>query len=522
MSKMINTFLLKDFVISHALGLRDLIITAETDGYQAMYNILVRHHPNLSNKHKVQTVYPQQGANNSFASHVKQVQQYLAAERARGTEYTDQEVLALTIRTLHDKYTTEFLNKAEKETSCSDPSFKLPFELRLCAVSATFTEWAEELGLQYSPSATTQKKVINKIESEEQEAQVSDDIIDVMAETYVNRINDDPSAPRCDFCGLPHMGQTCHKLINVAVGNRIFKQRPQLERQILAENAMFPTFTRRNQQSGRGRGNHRPSHSGGRGDNRRTWSQNNGGKGQGRGRSNKNRGTDTRARRIHSLAEEIAKLQLDEATDWDVDENEEEIKQIFDKDKTPREYIRMFQLEDLELEAAFLDDDDSITVMTSNDLQVFDNEMEDMGLALEPRSGGILSIHPVMDHDADPYDPFRQHMLQSDEMSLEAEQQQHEVNRIQGSDQTFQVDNGSATTTTPFSHLVSGYTEYPLNKRPTLTSATQHTIQSHGKGRIQFETNLEGRKKIVTKVTPGIAHNIVSPAHHLEANKDRY
>ena len=59
MSKMINTFLLKDFVVSNALGLSDLIITAETDGYQALYNILVRHHPNLSNKHKVQTVYPQ-------------------------------------------------------------------------------------------------------------------------------------------------------------------------------------------------------------------------------------------------------------------------------------------------------------------------------------------------------------------------------------------------------------------------------------------------------------------------------
>lgn len=138
---MINTFLLKDFVVSHTLGLSDLIIVAKTDVYQTLYNILVRHHPNLSNKHKVHTVYPQQGANDSFALHIKQVKHYLVAEHARGRDYTDQEVLALTIRTLYDKYKSELLNKAEKEKSCADPSFKLPFELRLCAFLSTFTEW---------------------------------------------------------------------------------------------------------------------------------------------------------------------------------------------------------------------------------------------------------------------------------------------------------------------------------------------------------------------------------------------
>ena len=75
--------------------------------------------------------------------------------------------------------------------------------------------------------------------------QVSDDIIDVLAETYVNRIRDDPSAPRCEFFSLPHLGQKFHNIINVAVANKILKQRLQLEKQILAENSTFPIFKRR-------------------------------------------------------------------------------------------------------------------------------------------------------------------------------------------------------------------------------------------------------------------------------------
>ena len=101
---MINTFLLNDMVISHTLGLRSLIIMDKTEGYQALYNILVKHHPNLTTKHKVHTIYPVQEENKSFISHVKQVQQYLSAERSRCRDYTDQEVLALTISTLHNKF----------------------------------------------------------------------------------------------------------------------------------------------------------------------------------------------------------------------------------------------------------------------------------------------------------------------------------------------------------------------------------------------------------------------------------
>ena len=99
-SKMINMFLLKDMVISHMLGLRNFIVTSVTDRYQVLYNILVKHHPNLTTKYKVQNIYPAQAENNSFAFHVKQVKQYISAERSPGRDYTDQEVLALTIRTL--------------------------------------------------------------------------------------------------------------------------------------------------------------------------------------------------------------------------------------------------------------------------------------------------------------------------------------------------------------------------------------------------------------------------------------
>ena len=81
----------------------------------------------------------------------------------------------------------------------------------------------------------TKGVLVHSIDNDNNDMQVSNDIINVLAETYVNRIKDNPSAPRCEFCRLLYMVQKCHKLINVAVANRILNQHPQLERQIIAE-----------------------------------------------------------------------------------------------------------------------------------------------------------------------------------------------------------------------------------------------------------------------------------------------
>ena len=100
-------------------------------------------------------------------------------------------------------------------------------------------------------------------------------------------------------------------------------------------------------------------------------------------------------------------------------------------------------------------------------------------------------------------------MLQSDDQNNFGEQIDQAVNRVQGSTMTFQVDNGSATTTTPHEKLVDDYKLYPENKRPTLTSATQHSIQSLGKGIVGFEASSGKQERFTSKVTPGILHNIL-------------
>ena len=56
--------------------------------------------------------------------------------------------------------------------------------------------------------------------------------------------------------------------------------------------------------------------------------------------------------------------------------------------------------------------------------------MNDMGMNLDPRAGGVIGINSVMEHDADPYDPFELHMLQSDDHDKHDEHSDWVVNRI--------------------------------------------------------------------------------------------
>lgn len=107
------------------------------------------------------------------------------------------------------------------------------------------------------------------------------------------------------------------------------------------------------------------------------------------------------------------------------------------------------------METTFFDDDDSVTMLSHNDVGHFDQEMTGMCLTLETRAGDVTYIHTVMDNYAYPYDPFTMHMLQSDELQLHNEvSDASTVNCIQTSEFTFQVNKGSAMTATPRSHLV--------------------------------------------------------------------
>lgn len=86
----------------------------------------------------------------------------------------------------------------------------------------------------------------------------------------------------------------------------------------------------------------------------------------------------------------------------------------------------------------------------------------------------------------------------------------------------FQVENGSATTTMPESALVEGWKRYPDKKRPTLTSARNHRITSQGHGFLQVSTLDGTHEEVYCKFTSAIKHLMLSPARHLERNRDQY
>ena len=139
-----------------------------------------------------------------------------------------------------------------------DPSFILPFNLHLCTIATRFEDWAEDLGLDYKPENKQPPPYhqaqtgVNRIGDHEilgsnrEDLLPPDEILDDFADTFVHRIENYPTAVRCEHCGLPNSGQKCHKLINVEIANKILRQRPDLERAIFKENKPFPTFQKRN------------------------------------------------------------------------------------------------------------------------------------------------------------------------------------------------------------------------------------------------------------------------------------
>ena len=120
-----------------------------------------------------------------------------------------------------------------------------------------------------------------------------------------------------------------------------------------------------------------------------------------------------------------------------------------------------------ELESAYIDGDETVTVVSTQDVNDFETVLNSNGDRFSSLTGGIICNMVVNHHVNEPYDPFSLHMLTSDDTS---DNGNADVNKV-GVLKTirFQLDNGSAMTATPHQEWVEGYITYPQNKRPTLT-----------------------------------------------------
>ena len=111
--------------------MKDLILNAEQNGYQALYNIIVRHHPTMTLKNRVQVDIPKQGQKEPFGAHVRSIQYYINTEQSQGRLYTEQEQATLAIKTLQERYRQRFLDKSHEDLTNTNLSKPFPFELNI-------------------------------------------------------------------------------------------------------------------------------------------------------------------------------------------------------------------------------------------------------------------------------------------------------------------------------------------------------------------------------------------------------
>ena len=72
----------------------------------------------------------------------------------------------------------------------------------------------------------------------------------------------------------------------------------------------------------------------------------------------------------------------------------------------------MFHIEDKEMETSFFDDEYYFTILSHHYVEFFYQEMQDLGNTLDITAGGITSIHNVMEHNTDSYDPFKMNIIE--------------------------------------------------------------------------------------------------------------
>ena len=72
----------------------------------------------------------------------------------------------------------------------------------------------------------------------------------------------------------------------------------------------------------------------------------------------------------------------------------------------------MFHIEDKEMETSFFDNDYSFTILSHHDVELFYQELKNLGNTLDTTAGGITSINTVMEHNTDSYDPFKMNIIE--------------------------------------------------------------------------------------------------------------
>ena len=280
MSQLLNMILLRESVVPSSIQAH--VDTADGDGYQALYNIICRHHPNTSVSNMVQTSCPRQGASDSFPAHVCNVQLYVAAENSRGRRYSEKEEVALVMSTLHAKYKEALMHKVRIFLTTEEP---LPYELHLPTMAPTLEEWTKELELDYNPTSksTSTPSSASPYSSHRQVHALVDPldydpedpifsaapdsypvhVLHPLAEEQVLNIMRDPKASRCSACHLTgHTQADCHALINHAVAGYLLANNKKLHQQILSKHTHFIRSRRRtpggHPPSGRHPSGHRP------------------------------------------------------------------------------------------------------------------------------------------------------------------------------------------------------------------------------------------------------------------------
>ena len=269
MSQLLHMILLRESVIPRSI--QPHVDTADGDGYQALYNLICRHHPNTSVSNMVQTACPCQGPDDYFALHVSNVQLYVAAENSRGRQYTDKEEVAMVMATLHPKFKDALMAKVRPYLTTTEA---LPYEIHLTTMASTLEEWAKELALPYnpvmpslSPPALSPKPVVTSpyadgqpVHSVSHSAQAEyrppvapsgtihfpDDILQPLAEEQVLRVMQDPKGSCCEACHLAgHTAEECHALINHAVAHYMLVNDKALRERILAKHKQIVRPRRR-------------------------------------------------------------------------------------------------------------------------------------------------------------------------------------------------------------------------------------------------------------------------------------
>jgi hypothetical protein len=118
---------------------RDIVATSGGCGYVALHNMMRLVHPSLSEK-VVDTAIPYQGNGETFASHVRNMTQYLSREELCGRTYTKYEAIMTTLETLQNRFRSQMKHNAGLEFEVGhDKVNNAPFKLAMSNISTTLT-----------------------------------------------------------------------------------------------------------------------------------------------------------------------------------------------------------------------------------------------------------------------------------------------------------------------------------------------------------------------------------------------